>query len=146
MTAAMAAFGFLPMALSTGSGAEVQQPLATTVAIGGLVSSTLLTLVVLPALYWVVNNKRFKGAVAGAVGGLLVAMLPSLQLSAQTIYNFPHLLEYALEQSPELVNQRLKTQSVSLNRKTIGQWPPLEIDYQGGQINTGVFDHQLSVR
>ena len=50
MTALVAALGFLPMALSRGVGAEVQRPLAT-VVIGGLVSSTLLTLVVLPALY-----------------------------------------------------------------------------------------------
>lgn len=50
MTAAVAALGFVPMALATGTGAEVQRPLAT-VVIGGIVSSTLLTLVVLPALY-----------------------------------------------------------------------------------------------
>ncbi len=50
MTALVASFGFLPMALATGTGAEVQKPLAT-VVIGGLVSSTLLTLVVLPGLY-----------------------------------------------------------------------------------------------
>ena len=50
MTAAVAALGFLPMALSQGAGAEVQRPLAT-VVIGGLVSATLLTLVVLPCLY-----------------------------------------------------------------------------------------------
>lgn len=50
MTAAVASFGFLPMALSTSAGAEVQKPLAT-VVIGGLISATLLTLVVLPVLY-----------------------------------------------------------------------------------------------
>ncbi|WP_316177466.1 CusA/CzcA family heavy metal efflux RND transporter [Bradyrhizobium sp. SZCCHNRI1009] len=50
MTALVASFGFVPMALATGTGAEVQKPLAT-VVIGGLLSATLLTLVVLPALY-----------------------------------------------------------------------------------------------
>jgi len=50
MTALVAALGFLPMALATGPGAEVQRPLAT-VVIGGVLSSTLLTLFVLPALY-----------------------------------------------------------------------------------------------
>ena len=50
MTALLASLGFMPMVLATGTGAEVQKPLAT-VVIGGLVSSTLLTLVVLPALY-----------------------------------------------------------------------------------------------
>jgi len=53
MTALVASLGFLPMALSTSAGAEVQRPLAT-VVIGGLISSTLLTLIVLPTLYaWV---------------------------------------------------------------------------------------------
>lgn len=50
MTASVAALGFVPMMLATGTGAEVQRPLAT-VVVGGLVSSTLLTLVILPALY-----------------------------------------------------------------------------------------------
>ena len=50
MTALVAALGFIPMALNTGIGSEVQRPLAT-VVIGGIISSTLLTLVVLPALY-----------------------------------------------------------------------------------------------
>ncbi|HYG19961.1 MAG TPA: efflux RND transporter permease subunit, partial [Ohtaekwangia sp.] len=50
MTAAVASLGFLPMALATSAGAEVQKPLAT-VVIGGLVTATLLTLFVLPCLY-----------------------------------------------------------------------------------------------
>ena len=50
MTALVASLGFIPMALATGTGAEVQKPVAT-VVIGGLITSTLLTLVVLPALY-----------------------------------------------------------------------------------------------
>src|SRR5215203_885222 len=50
MTALVAALGFVPMAIATGTGAEVQKPLAT-VVIGGLISATLLTLVVLPARY-----------------------------------------------------------------------------------------------
>jgi cobalt-zinc-cadmium resistance protein CzcA len=50
MTALVAALGFVPMAFSTGMGAEVQRPLAT-VVIGGVISSTALTLLVLPALY-----------------------------------------------------------------------------------------------
>ena len=49
-TALVASIGFLPMAIATGAGAEVQRPLAT-VVIGGILSSTLLTLLLLPALY-----------------------------------------------------------------------------------------------
>jgi len=57
MTSLVAAFGFVPMALNTGVGAEVQRPLAT-VVIGGIVSSTLLTLVVLPVLYSVLRARE----------------------------------------------------------------------------------------
>jgi cobalt-zinc-cadmium resistance protein CzcA len=57
MTALVASLGFIPMALNTGIGSEVQRPLAT-VVIGGIVSSTLLTLVLLPALYLIVNKNR----------------------------------------------------------------------------------------
>ncbi len=57
MTALVAALGFIPMAFATGPGAEVQRPLAT-VVIGGIVSSTLLTLVVLPALYARLERER----------------------------------------------------------------------------------------
>jgi cobalt-zinc-cadmium resistance protein CzcA len=62
MTAAVAAFGFIPMALSTSAGAEVQRPLAT-VVIGGVLSSTFLTLVLLPVLYEWVEKNRSKQAV-----------------------------------------------------------------------------------
>jgi len=54
MTALVAALGFLPMAVSTGAGSEIQRPLAT-VVIGGVVTSTLLTLIVLPTLYDVIE-------------------------------------------------------------------------------------------
>ncbi len=57
MTAAVAALGFIPMALSSGAGAEVQKPLAT-VVIGGLITATFLTLVVLPLLYIIFSAKR----------------------------------------------------------------------------------------
>jgi heavy metal efflux system protein len=64
MTATVASLGFLPMALSTNSGAEVQRPLAT-VVIGGLITATLLTLLVLPALYpWFCQARRFIRAAA----------------------------------------------------------------------------------
>ena len=59
LTAAAAALGFLPMAISTSAGAEVQRPLAT-VVIGGLVTATLLTLIVLPILFKVLDKKDFK--------------------------------------------------------------------------------------
>ena len=61
MTALVASLGFIPMALNIGTGAEVQRPLAT-VVIGGIVSSTLLTLLVLPVLYRLAYRSRSQGA------------------------------------------------------------------------------------
>lgn len=78
MTASVASFGFVPMALAQGAGAEVQKPLAT-VVIGGLITSTALTLLVLPTLYaWIekdplpplaVGERGFEPAVNGQVNG-----------------------------------------------------------------------------
>ena len=64
MTALVACLGFVPMACNVGTGAEVQRPLAT-VVIGGILSSTVLTLLVLPALYRLVHT-RVSQAVEGA--------------------------------------------------------------------------------
>jgi cobalt-zinc-cadmium resistance protein CzcA len=57
MTALVASLGFVPMALATGSGAEVQRPLAT-VVIGGLITSTVLTLFILPTVYTFVRGRQ----------------------------------------------------------------------------------------
>jgi cobalt-zinc-cadmium resistance protein CzcA len=73
MTALVAALGFVPMALATGTGAEVQKPLAT-VVIGGLISATLLTLVILPALY--VRFGRPAATMGEADGPLRSPLLP----------------------------------------------------------------------
>ncbi|ARS34619.1 CusA/CzcA family heavy metal efflux RND transporter [Pontibacter actiniarum] len=81
MTASVASLGFLPMALSTSAGAEVQQPLAT-VVIGGLVTATLLTLVVLPILYYYLERgfrpKAQPAALLLLMGaGLLCSLQPA---------------------------------------------------------------------
>lgn len=67
MTALVASLGFVPMAFNVGAGSEVQRPLAT-VVIGGIVSSTLLTLLVLPGLYRMFAQRTQNGAVAAAAG------------------------------------------------------------------------------
>lgn len=84
MTATVASLGFLPMALSHGSGAEVQKPLAT-VVIGGLLSATLLTLLVLPILY-ILSENGFKLKMpkeALIVITLLVLICPAISSQAQ---------------------------------------------------------------
>jgi cobalt-zinc-cadmium resistance protein CzcA len=65
ITALVASLGFVPMALNVGAGAEVQRPLAT-VVIGGIISSTLLTLLVLPALYRLLHGTRLAESPAAA--------------------------------------------------------------------------------
>ncbi|GGG39203.1 CusA/CzcA family heavy metal efflux RND transporter [Bizionia arctica] len=81
LTALAAALGFLPMAISTNAGAEVQRPLAT-VVIGGLVSATILTLVVLPVLYaWMEQKKELKMNKKGLTA--IVILLFSFQMKAQ---------------------------------------------------------------
>lgn len=106
LTASAAALGFLPMAISTNAGAEVQRPLAT-VVIGGLITATLLTLVVLPVLYAYLNdfrnNKKSirKKAITGA--SLLVAMLFSVNLKAQEQpKSLQELIPLALENNASL--------------------------------------------
>jgi cobalt-zinc-cadmium resistance protein CzcA len=83
MTAAVAALGFIPMALSSGAGAEVQKPLAT-VVIGGLITATFLTLVVLPLLYIIFSSKRkpkVKPVVTAMAG--IILLLSSTNIQAQ---------------------------------------------------------------
>ena len=87
LTALAAALGFLPMAISNGAGAEVQRPLAT-VVIGGLITSTLLTLVVLPVLYAIFDSKKrrvrfhLKNKKGTVITGII--LLFSFGLQAQT--------------------------------------------------------------
>ncbi|MGE5945022.1 MAG: CusA/CzcA family heavy metal efflux RND transporter, partial [Flavobacteriales bacterium] len=81
LTATAAALGFLPMAISTSAGAEVQRPLAT-VVIGGLVTATVLTLIVLPVLYaWFEEKKKIKMKKKAIIS--IVIILLSLNMNAQ---------------------------------------------------------------
>ena len=89
LTASTDAVGFLPMALSSSAGAEVQRPLAT-VVIGGLITATVLTLVVLPALY-VLFTRSGKGGLKGVpvAGSLLIACALPATASAQQPERLP---------------------------------------------------------
>lgn len=82
MTATVASLGFLPMAISTGAGAEVQKPLAT-VVIGGLITATVLTLIVLPILYILFNEKMKPNKTAWKAATMLVLLFASQSLFAQ---------------------------------------------------------------
>jgi len=137
MTALVAAFGFLPMAISTGSGAEVQQPLAT-VVIGGLISSTLLTLLILPALYFLFYKKQY---VQKSLLTLLLFVGSLSGLKAQTFSSFEEVLSHAMQHHPQLQIQDFNVAQKTLEKEAIGQWTPLSLDYQGGQINYEGYDH-----
>ncbi|MFA7272884.1 MAG: CusA/CzcA family heavy metal efflux RND transporter [Crocinitomicaceae bacterium] len=119
LTAAAAALGFLPMAISTNAGAEVQRPLAT-VVIGGLITATLLTLMVLPVLYSLFDRPegkkfKFKKRTKGFGIFLLLGLLIPFNQQAQTN-------EISLEKAIELAltnNKSLKASSnaVSMNQQ-----------------------------
>lgn len=83
MTATVASLGFLPMALSTGAGAEVQKPLAT-VVIGGLLTATLLTLFVLPLLYLIFTRSQKIKSGSAAIVLMLFGTIAASSANAQT--------------------------------------------------------------
>ena len=106
MTATVASLGFLPMALSHGSGAEVQKPLAT-VVIGGLLSATLLTLLVLPILYMLSEN-GFKFKTPKAV----MLLLPFILLATPAVVKAQQVRELSLEEALNIAmmnNNSIKT-------------------------------------
>jgi cobalt-zinc-cadmium resistance protein CzcA len=82
MTATVASLGFLPMAISSGAGAEVQKPLAT-VVIGGLITATVLTLIVLPLLYIIFSNKMKRDNKLQKVVTVFVLLFASSSIYAQ---------------------------------------------------------------
>ncbi|HEX8426235.1 CusA/CzcA family heavy metal efflux RND transporter [Hymenobacter sp.] len=84
MTATVASLGFLPMALATSAGAEVQRPLAT-VVIGGLVSATLLTLLVLPVLYYLLEQRLERGKPPVPAPGRVATLGATVLLTMLTI-------------------------------------------------------------
>jgi cobalt-zinc-cadmium resistance protein CzcA len=141
MTALVAALGFPPMAISTGSGAEVQRPLAT-VVIGGLITSTLLTLVLIPTLYYLIFKKKW---MKQSVIIMLCFWGFSSFIQAQTLGTFKEIYEHAITHHPIIQNIELSKVSEALNANALIGWAPVSINYQGGQINYPGFDHQVNV-
>lgn len=142
MTAAVASLGFLPMALSNSSGAEVQKPLAT-VVIGGLVSATILTLLVLPVIYFLAEQKRKKGVkvVAGVV--ILLFMWPSYPVNAQQVLTKTQAIEHAWANHPRLKNAGLQVKEIEAGTGQNKTLAPLEIVFQQGQINYAERDYYI---
>lgn len=143
MTAAVAALGFLPMALSTSAGAEVQKPLAT-VVIGGLISATALTLLVLPALYEWLHNRPKKQLKAGGV--VTLALLLSTGLQAQTPLTLEQAISAAFENHPEVRNAKLgEEQARAISNRNV-DLPSTQGTIQYGQMNAADQDLYWSVQ
>ena len=153
LTGLVASLGFVPMAVATSAGAEVQRPLAT-VVIGGLIVSTVLTLLIIPAFYRLVNGlpaalRRFKkrpygGKIAMAI---VLALMPlgTLAQQAQKI-TLDEAIDMALAGSPRL---QAVDSDIARIRATKGEsWElaPTQVTYSWGQLN-GEFKHdnELSV-
>jgi cobalt-zinc-cadmium resistance protein CzcA len=127
MTAMVASMGFLPMALSNGAGAEVQKPLAT-VVIGGLISSTLLTLLVLPVLYNWVERRTKKSSHKGIAVALALVIFSAAGSKAQTpALSLQQAIDSALSKHPLIKAADAQVQQMHALRKTAFNPPPMEL-------------------
>lgn len=148
MTASVASLGFLPMALSTSAGAEVQKPLAT-VVIGGLISATALTLFVLPLLYLIFmrKNKPSKNNKMKTITPILLLFVFlgfSQNTNAQNIIDVNKAIEIALENNPEIRSKNLDIQSVQSLSKTAFELPKTGANFQFG--NTEGFEYNDGIQ
>jgi len=139
-TAAVASLGFLPMALSNSEGSEVQRPLAT-VVIGGLISSTLLTLVVLPVLYHIVFARKRKKDGGGnaplVVASIGLFLLMGAAVQAQgPVLSLDSAVSRAVRTHPSMTAAELNVRQQDALRKTAFQLDPITAQYQHGQINS----------
>jgi cobalt-zinc-cadmium resistance protein CzcA len=139
MTALVASLGFLPMAISGGSGAEVQRPLAT-VVIGGLLSATLLTLLVLPVLYiWVekMGRKKINPAPVISVLVLMLSVYAVPSAKAQTTrLTLNQAISSALERNKAVSSANLSVGLQEQLKKTAFEMPKTEVSMLYGQYNS----------
>ncbi|MCW4467672.1 CusA/CzcA family heavy metal efflux RND transporter [Flavobacterium sp. MFBS3-15] len=144
LTAAVASLGFLPMALSSGAGAEVQKPLAT-VVIGGLITATLLTLVVLPILYYYFEKGfGYKPKLHEAV---IVAFLFTIAGNAQTAktLDINTAINTAVQNNRGVQASVLESRMQSQLKGTAFDLPKTEVTGTFGQVNTAAQDKYFSI-
>ncbi|QEE50806.1 CusA/CzcA family heavy metal efflux RND transporter [Flavobacterium alkalisoli] len=144
LTASVASLGFLPMALSTGAGAEVQKPLAT-VVIGGLITATLLTLVVLPILYYYFE-KGFTARPKTKVLTLLFMLISFTEVSAQEQpIDLNKAIGIALESNKGIQASAMDSERQKQLRGTAYDLPKTEVTGTFGQVNTAEKDKYFSI-
>ncbi len=147
MTALVASLGFLPMALSNGSGAEVQRPLAT-VVIGGLLIATFLTLFVLPVLYILFESGFGKKRMNSPMGvGLILLMLifSSQQTAAQKPITLEAAIDTALANNLLVKNERLKAEYQKRLIKTAINPSQANVSGEYGQFNSSYSDNRFGI-
>lgn len=139
LTALTDVLGFLPMAISSSAGAEVQRPLAT-VVIGGMITATLLTLFVLPILYkWMETKSQKRKPMNTSLATILVLglfLLPSTMINAQTITSVDQVIDQSLKENGSLAASRLRVELQSLGKKRAFNPDRTMFDVQYGQYNS----------
>ncbi|QEC69936.1 CusA/CzcA family heavy metal efflux RND transporter [Panacibacter ginsenosidivorans] len=147
MTAAVASLGFLPMALSNGAGAEVQRPLAT-VVIGGLITATLLTLFVLPALYMLFEKGlKPKTPVIVTTVLLFVSLIPSFADAQQMqSLSLEQAIGIAKQQNKQLQLSKLNEQYYAALKTAGVDVPKTQFSAELGQINSTSFDNRFAIQ
>ena len=144
MTATAASLGFLPMALSQGAGAEVQRPLAV-VVIGGILTATLLTLFVLPLLYFNKSQGKTKktlGNVKTPTAVLLFLVFSTNALQSQTTWN--DCLALA-RKSYFQQNHQLRKEQAKINSERPALDSPLEFNTEFGHVNSMAWDRRVTL-
>ena len=148
LTASAAALGFLPMAISTSAGAEVQRPLAT-VVIGGLITATLLTLVVLPVLYAIFDSKvELKKIVKKkpTQGLSVLLLLLAFNVNAQEKgLNFDEVRALAMENNAGLKAASLKVTASAALVGSAFNFDKTEVYYHYDQNNLAFNNEPLKV-
>ncbi len=153
MTASVASFGFLPMALSTSAGAEVQKPLAT-VVIGGLITATLLTLVILPIFYVFFNSekpvKKFKFKQKNSIALLFIFIGCSflkIDLNAQEAkrISLQDAIQLALDNNLEIKSSGMSVNAMKALKSSSLDIGKTNFDVQYGQFNSILKDNSLAV-
>jgi cobalt-zinc-cadmium resistance protein CzcA len=146
LTASVGILGFLPMAVSTSAGAEVQRPLAT-VVIGGLITATILTLIVLPILYYLTekgirNQMRLKFNSAPAILLFVVVIFYSQSSYAQEKITVDEAVKIAVENYPGLKSVKLNVEKEEALQKSVWDLGDTEFFYSkeetDGSTNSGI--------
>jgi len=145
ITAAVASLGFLPMALSHGSGAEVQKPLAT-VVIGGLLTSTLLTLIVLPCIYLLVSTIKNKRSITPVILVLLSMLALNVQAQVNEKITLDQAIGMALKNNNSLLAVAKEKESAILEKRLSSELPKTDVTLLYGQYN-GIYnrDNQFTI-